>query len=378
MIISNKICDLKASLFELAFFLHFHDKFSGNNALIVQITYIFIICKKLKICQVFDKENKMAEEKFYVLRQNQQFSDNLFSCGCKKPIESADKNIRYITSDNSDNPEFILRLTKTEQLKPSNIMFLIMLLSQLSERGIDQYYTQAFSLSFKDYILLREENPEKQQKKIEAKQFNKVRGKIKEDLNTLFNMAIALKYYDKSLDENMVFKFRIISSYGIKNNNLTVNFTPEFLNYYQSIKYVMYLPKDFFKIDVRYNPNSFLMGVKLVSHYNINNNKLNQRNKNILGVKTLLKYCPKIPKYDDEFKSNGGLNQRIIQPFVRDLDKLNTLNIIDWYFLDENNNVVDKNSIKNYIDFIKLKVRFDWKVGYEPPKSKKITNLLCE
>ena len=68
MIISNKIYDLEASLFELAFFLHFHDKFSGNNALIVQITYMFIIYKKLKICQVFDKENKNGRRKILCVK----------------------------------------------------------------------------------------------------------------------------------------------------------------------------------------------------------------------------------------------------------------------------------------------------------------------
>ena len=80
--------------------------------------------------------------------------------------------------------------------------------------------------------------------------------------------------------------------------------------------------------------------------------------KNVLSVKTLLKYCCAIPKYDENLKKAGGMTQRIINPFIRDM---NAINIIDWYFLDRNNQVVAPEDIKHYEDFIDLKVHFDWK-----------------
>ena len=92
-------------------------------------------------------------------------------------------------------------------------------------------------------------------------------------------------------------------------------------------------------------------------HYNINNNK-NNKNKNVLSVNTLLEYCSAIPKYDEDIKKNGGMTQRIIKPFIRDL---NAINIIEWYFLDNENNIKTPNDIKNYYDFIDLKVVWSWK-----------------
>ena len=52
------------------------------------------------------------------------------------------------------------------------------------------------------------------------------------------------------------------------------------------------------------------------------------------------------------------MTQRIIKPFIRDL---NAINVIEWNFLDNENNIKTPNDIKNYYDFVDLKVVWSWK-----------------
>ncbi|MBQ8468602.1 MAG: hypothetical protein IJ542_02470 [Clostridia bacterium] len=224
-----------------------------------------------------------------------------------------------------------------------------MVLSKMTEKGIKRYYDEEFTMTLKEYTNYRQ---------ISA---NKARDKIKEDLKVLFDMCIRINTKNSQTD------FRIISVKSvIKNNTIKIWFTKKFLDYYSSIQYFMNLPKELFRIDVRYHPNTFGMLWKLLYHYNINENKGN-KSSDCLSVIKLLEYCPTIPHYDDKLKAQGGLNQRIIQPFIRDL---NAIDIIDWYFLDEQNNIVAKDCIKTYADFELLKIKFKWTNGYMVEKSK--------
>ena len=287
----------------------------------------------------------MIEKDFYGLMQNRDFNDNLISLSGKSTNEK-DINNDYVIA-NDDNT-FCLRMSKRNKLKPSNRLFITMLLSQLTEYGaIKECYKEPFVFTLEDYTNFR------------GIAFNKARTKIKDDLDALFDMSLEIKSEEPKQKQSYV-KFRIIGAQAvIKMNKISLWFTPQFLNYYATISGYLKLPKEIFKIDVRYNPNTFDLFWKLAYHYNVNtNSNKDNKNKNVLSVKTLLKYCCAIPKYDENLKKAGGMTQRIINPFIRDM---NAINIIDWYFLDRNNQVVAPEDIKHYEDFIDLKVHFDWK-----------------
>lgn len=297
----------------------------------------------------------MQKEHFYKLKQNQFFNDNLICFGTR---ETDKKNAENAYEIKSTNKEFMLTISENNHLTNLNLIFITMVLSKLTEKGINNYYNKPFMMTLKEYAEYRN-----------LKSSHVARCNVKNDLRALFDMYISINI------KNLKTDFRIISEKSIiKNSVIYIWFTPQFLSYYSSIKYLIYLPKELFKINVRDNPNTFGILWKLLYHYNINENKGN-KNSDCLSVSTLLEYCSAIPHYDDTFKAQGGLSQRIIKPFIRDLD---AINIIDWYFLDEKNNIVAKNSIKSYLDFITLKVKFEWTNGYLIEKSKKRTFLLCE
>ena len=295
----------------------------------------------------------MLNNNFCQLKQTFQFNDNLICYGARQ-MDNQRKNIDNKYEIISPKQDFILQLTKRKYLKPSNLMFITMVFSKLSEKGITNFYDKPFIMSLKEYTEFR------------GISFNKARDKVKDDLDALFDMYISLDYYDKS--NHIKTDFRLINEKSVINKSVIYFwFTPQFLSYYSNLKYIMPLSKEIFRFDLRYNPNSFTLAYKLHINTNINERKDN-KNSDCLSVRTLLEYCPKIPTYDNKMKSQGGLNQRIIQPFVRDM---NAINIIDWCFLDENNNIVDKNNIKSYVDFIDLKVKYTWKNGYEKEVLKK-------
>lgn len=277
-----------------------------------------------------------------VLRQNFDFVDNLIKYSGRKSTQTdIDNNYIIVNRDNT----FKLKLAHRKRLKALNRMFIIRMLSHLTQMGINNYSNQPLMFELKDYAKCR------------GIVLNKARENIKDDINALYDMSIELVRTNKNGKEQSKIEFRILEAKAhIKMNKIYLFFTDKFLQFYKSIKTIMPLPIELFGVPVKENPNTFDLFMKLLLHYNTNQNKDN-KNKNILNVKTLLEYCPAIPKYDDNMKKTGGIRVRIINPFIRDM---NAINIIEWYFLDNKNNKITPDDIKYYDDFVNLKVCWYW------------------
>ncbi len=288
----------------------------------------------------------MASENYCALLHNAEFTDNFMRLSGRKGRK--DKNDLFVI----DNDKAFIMTMPRQTLKPSNRLFLLLVLSQLTEQGVENFKDTSFRFSLKEYSELRNIS------------LNKAREKVKEDLDALLKFSIELKVVDPKTKEYYkgdYIKFNILQAVGrIKMNTGIICFTEVFLNYLAH-SYILKLPKEAFKIDTRYNPNSFDMFWKLAHHYNVN--RIKDKNKNIIKVSTLLEYCSAIPRYDSKMKKTGGVRQRIIEPFIRDLNAIK--NISDWYFLDRQNNKIAPNDIKHYIDFVDLKVYFDWNKEYK-------------
>lgn len=285
----------------------------------------------------------MIDDNKLVLRQNFDFVDNLIKYSGRESTQTdIDNNYIIVNKDNT----FKLKLAHRKRLKPSNRIFIIRMLSHLTQMGINNYSNQPLMFELKDYAECR------------GISINKAREKIKDDINALYDMSIELVRTNKYGKEQSKIEFRILEAKAhIKMNKIYLFFTDKFLQFYKSIKTVMPLPIELFGVLVKENPNTFDLFMKLLLHYNTNQNKEN-KNKNILNVKTLLEYCSAIPKYDDSMKKTGGIRVRIINPFIRDM---NAINIIEWYFLDNKNNKITIDDIKYYDDFVNLKVCWHWK-----------------
>lgn len=106
--------------------------------------------------------------------------------------------------------------------------------------------------------------------------------------------------------------------------------------------------------------NAFFFSYKIDQHYRMNEGKPNE---NIISVKTLLENAPNVQSIDEIKKTRQSPKRRIIEPFFRDLDSLDTL----YYdVLDEDDQIVDPETIVKYDAFIKCKIRFSIEErGYE-------------
>lgn len=250
---------------------------------------------------------------------------------------------------------FVLDKTKEFELAPSTLQLLLYILVKASALNLDEQI-RYININLSEYLALRDnENP------VSA------RRKINKDLSRLLSLHIRfedINYKDKK--SNLVsFHMNLFSSISkFKGGEIQIALTEEFIKYYNTLP-KMYLPTKIFEIDTRYNPNAFYILWELAYLYNIN--KKNKDRANMVLVKTLLNYCPKIPKKFREIKLSGQQYQRIIHPFERDMQTLS--NIIDWYYMDALGNIkqVGRKSLEN---FLELKIIFKFK---DLEKFKKLT-----
>ncbi|NCB72465.1 MAG: hypothetical protein EOM45_11915 [Clostridia bacterium] len=84
----------------------------------------------------------------------------------------------------------------------------------------------------------------------------------------------------------------------------------------------------------------------------MNRNKLNA---DIIGVMTLLESTPIIPKYED-IKDQGRINQRIIEPFERDMDAIR--DTLKWQYCGTNGTQIVPPT--NYEEFSKALIKIAW------------------
>ena len=83
----------------------------------------------------------MLNNNFCQLVQTYQFNDNLICYGARQ-MDNQRKNIENKYEIISPKQDFILQLTKRKYLKPSNLMFITMVFSKLTGRGIDNFYNK--------------------------------------------------------------------------------------------------------------------------------------------------------------------------------------------------------------------------------------------
>lgn len=123
---------------------------------------------------------------------------------------------------------------------------------------------------------------------------------------------------------------------------IKARFTEEF---YQLLKPKMFFPfnKSLFSINIKHNPNSFMLGMRLFYNKRVNNK--NSRN-NVISVKSLLDYC----YFNTEsirYKQKR-LTQFIRIPFEKDLTKLADYGIT-WEYITEP---------KSFKDFLNAKISY--------------------
>ena len=178
-----------------------------------------------------------------------------------------------------------------------------------------------------------------------------------------------------------------IKGYGIK-----MIVSPEFAEYVPK-GYVLKLPKNIYRIDTQKYPSAFNLAKYLCWYYGFNHKKdkgPTSANPEIISVKSLLKECRTIPKYE-EIKDSGNIYDRIISPFLSALESVEALKKTEEGFKGNKNGFIsyefvhskgkeltkkERSDLENgriqYSDFIKLYIRFNVIYDDEAEKAKLI------
>lgn len=182
------------------------------------------------------------------------------------------------------------------------------------------------------------------------------RKKVKEELDILYNLS--LEWQEAKGKETKGFiKRRICDSVGINRGKILFNFTPAMAEYLNNA-YIMQYPIKLFKVDER-NPNAYFIGKKLTEHHSIDNN-IKRGTADIISVKCLLEICNDIPTYEEVIETDRHLERRIIKPFEKAIEALETLNIITWEYCNSKKVPLTDGQLENmdYSIFINLFIKF--------------------
>ena len=151
---------------------------------------------------------------------------------------------------------------------------------------------------------------------------------------------------------------RIIDSKGIRKGIINVSFGTAFYNILLSYPIMSY-PSQLWTLNSKRNPNSFYLLRKIAEHKNMN---IGKKNEDIIAVKTLLAVAPNLPSYEEVMETDRHLDQRIIQPFERDMNALE--DTLTWTYCHSNNSPLTDKELASlsYETFTTLLIKTDWKL----------------
>lgn len=182
------------------------------------------------------------------------------------------------------------------------------------------------------------------------------RKQVMEDLESLFNARISFQDNIQNSRDRNFHDIRILDSKGIQSGLIRVSFGTMFYEILSNYPIMPY-PERLWTINAKHNPNSFYFLRKIAEHKNMNAGK---KNEDILSVQTLLSATPNLPFYEEVKGAGRQVNQRIIEPFERDMDALR--DTIKWAYCHSNNKPLTAEELENmdYDTFLSLLVKIDW------------------
>lgn len=178
------------------------------------------------------------------------------------------------------------------------------------------------------------------------------RNQVKEDIQAIDKLS--MEFRDKRKGRQGDFLNIKISggTNGIVRGVIIFRFNQDFFDILTKYNIMPY-PAELLKLNSKYNPSSQYFLRKVSEHKNMN--YYNEHTSgDIIGVKTLLSSTPEIPKYE-ELGDSKQVNQRIIEPFERDMDAIESFK---WSYCGKKGTEVEPYT--NYHEFINLNVKIEW------------------
>lgn len=308
--------------------------------------------------QEYDELDKGASK--YTKTYQNAGINGLFSVGNKStPTVVNKRGIATIPTSNASVTVFITDHLNTK-LSPKDMQFLGYVLSLFTIGANNGEYNEdkikeqrTLTLNLDDYMAFRGIKDKKEARK-----------NIRDSIDTLFHTSISWEqeiWYTpngkkRPVKEVVPFSTHIL---GTKADELVFNKGTALFNLDYDlatalIKYgqIELIHKNIGKIRTHSNPHSLPIYYRLANHYNMNIGKTNEH---IISVRTLLKACGDLPKYED-IKDNGRIQQQIINPFDRDLNNLVDLGLLteNLYYCKADNTPLSDAELETFLTDYKL------------------------
>lgn len=243
-----------------------------------------------------------------------------------------------------------LDLDKYKGYTATTSLLLDILIYQMTRKGAS---SPNITMTVKEFMKLRGLTNER-----------RTRDQIIKDLEVLFSSRISFRDNTSGKYKNYL-DIHLLDAKGIvKNGTIYVTLG---LNFYMIVKNypLMLMPINIFSLDLNKNPHAYYICRRISEHIRMN---LGKPNENIISVRTLVEACPELPDYETVSQSGRQVNQRIIQPFTRDLEELEKF--FDWEFCNSKLEPLrdEQLAIEDYDTFINLYVNVKWKDNINIPK----------
>lgn len=189
-------------------------------------------------------------------------------------------------------------------------------------------------------------------KKRGLKDIKTAREQVKADMESLYCIKIEFKDTRRGKDHGNYLNVALAGGTdGVGNGKIKFRFNPDFFAVLKSYPIMPY-PQEIYRINPRLNPNSAYFLRRIAEHKNMN---IGKPNENTIGVKTLLESTPELPKYEEVKVGGRQVEQRILDPFTRDMDAITSFK---WHYCGTNGAQVEEPD--NYAEFEKSLIHIEW------------------
>lgn len=139
---------------------------------------------------------------------------------------------------------------------------------------------------------------------------------------------------------------KIVDDYVSSKGTIKVKFNKDYLTLLGYGRLHIQLPQEFFSLDIKKYHHSLFMAFRVLLHRQVNFNK---KQKNIISVKEILKYCPQLPTYEDLGKQKQ-ITRNIYEPFKNNMNYMANKLGFTWQY---------ENNITTYLSFMANKVMLE-------------------
>ena len=188
---------------------------------------------------------------------------------------------------------------------------------------------------------------------------DKARLRIKEDMQTLYEMSIEATDPAGGKDADFS-KIRLCTDIHRRTGEFIFTFHDKLANLLVS-SYIGQYPTAIFRLDDR-NKNAYPLARKLAMHAS-NLKNIEKGTADILSVETLLAECPDIPKYERVIEEGRQVSQRIIEPLEKTLDVIVGEVLTHWEYCNSKGAPLTEEQLaaRDWHTFSRLYVRFKMK-----------------